>query len=110
MVGHSQGAAYAAGLAQGLIEAGYGDRIAMVDYIAAHQAGGFSHPLGIPGRQFGSTKDRFSGRGKKTINNIESENHHVADFGKWLGHSITSQEINDFLIKCFAAGVPITVQ
>lgn len=110
LVGHSQGAAYAAGLAQGLIEAGYGDRIAMVDYIAAHQAGGFSHPLGIPGRQFGSSRDILSGFGWKTINNIESENHHVADFGKWLGHSITSQEINDFLTKCIAAGVPITIQ
>ena len=35
LVGHSQGAAYAAGIAQALIDAGYQDRIGFVDYIAA---------------------------------------------------------------------------
>ncbi|MDR3786937.1 RHS repeat-associated core domain-containing protein, partial [Alistipes sp.] len=52
LVGHSQGAAYAAGIAQALIDAGYQDRIGFVDYIAAHQPSGFSHPQGVLGRQF----------------------------------------------------------
>ena len=47
LVGHSQGAAYAAGIAQALIDAGYQDRIGFVDYIAAHQPSGFSHPQGL---------------------------------------------------------------
>lgn len=49
LVGHSQGAAYAAGIAQALIDAGYQDRIGFVDYIAAHQPSGFSHPQGVWG-------------------------------------------------------------
>lgn len=44
LVGHSQGAAYAAGIAQALIDAGYQDRIGFVDYIAAHQPSGFHIP------------------------------------------------------------------
>lgn len=69
LVGHSQGAAYAAGIAQALIDAGYQDRIGFVDYIAAHQPSGFSHPQGVLGRQFGSTRDFLSSKGKKKINN-----------------------------------------
>lgn len=68
LVGHSQGAAYAAGIAQALIDAGYQDRIGFVDYIAAHQPSGFSHPQGVLGRQFGSTRDFLSSKGKKKIN------------------------------------------
>lgn len=67
LVGHSQGAAYAAGIAQALIDAGYQDRIGFVDYIAAHQPSGFSHPQGVLGRQFGSTRDFLSSKGKKKI-------------------------------------------
>ena len=72
LVGHSQGAAYAAGIAQALIDAGYQDRIGFVDYIAAHQPSGFSHPQGVLGRQFGSTRDFLSSKGKKKINNINT--------------------------------------
>ena len=108
LVGHSQGAAYAAGIAQALIDAGYQDRIGFVDYIAAHQPSGFSHPLGVLGRQFGSTRDILSRRGKKKINNIKDENYHIDGFGSPFGHSITGKELYDFLQKCITAGVPIT--
>lgn len=106
LVGHSQGAAYAAGIAQDLIDAGYQDRIAFVDYIAPHQPSGFSHPDGVLGRQFGSINDPFSGTGTK-INNINDADHHVGDFGSPYGHSITGKELNDFLRKCITAGVPV---
>ncbi len=108
LVGHSQGAAYAAGIAQALIDAGYQDRIGFVDYIAAHQPSGFSHPQGVVGRQFGSTRDILSRRGKKKINNIKDENYHTDGFGSPFGHSITGTELYDFLQKCITAGVPIT--
>ena len=108
LVGHSQGAAYAAGIAQALIDAGYQDRIGFVDYIAAHQPSGFSHPQGVVGRQFGSTRDILSRRGKKKINNIKDENYHTDGFGSPFGHSITGTELYDFLQKCITAGIPIT--
>lgn len=108
LVGHSQGAAYAAGIAQALIDAGYQDRIGFVDYIAAHQPSGFSHPQGVVGRQFGSTRDFLSRWGKKKINNIKDENYHTDGFGSPFGHSITGTELYDFLQKCITAGVPIT--
>ena len=108
LVGHSQGAAYAAGIAQALIDAGYQDRIGFVDYIAAHQPSGFSHPQGVLGRQFGSTRDFLSSKGKKKINNIKDENYHTDGFGSPSGHSITGKELYDFLQKCITAGVPIT--
>lgn len=106
LVGHSQGAAYAAGIAQALIDAGYQDRIGFVDYIAAHQPSGFSHPQGVVGRQFGSKWDFFSSFGRK-IKNVAKEDRHTAWFGSF-GHSITGKELYDFLQKCITAGVPIT--
>lgn len=108
LVGHSQGAAYAAGIAQALIDAGYQDRIAFVDYIAPHQPSGFSHPQGVLGRQFGSKWDFLSGFGRR-IENVAKENRHAAWLGP-LGHSISGDDLNEFLQKCISAGVPITVE
>lgn len=107
LVGHSQGAAYAAGIAQALIDAGYQDRIAFVDYIAPHQPSGFSHPQGVLGRQFGSKWDFLSGYGRR-IENVAKENRHAAWLGS-LGHSISGDDLNEFLQKCISAGVPIIV-
>ena len=91
---------------QALIDAGYQDRIGFVDYIAAHQPSGFSHPQGVVGRQFGSKWDFFSSFGRK-IKNVAKEDRHTAWFGSF-GHSITGKELYDFLQKCITAGVPIT--
>src|SRR5690606_17222792 len=53
IVGHSQGAAYAAGLATELLKHSvYGSRIEFVDYIAAHQPKDFESPKGLLSRQF----------------------------------------------------------
>ncbi len=53
IVGHSQGAAYAAGLATELLKHSvYGSRIEFVDYIAAHQPTDFESPKGLLSRQF----------------------------------------------------------
>lgn len=61
IVGHSQGAAYAAGIATELAKnSKYGSRIGFVDYLSPHQPGDFSHPSGVKGRQFSSVDDIVS--------------------------------------------------
>lgn len=66
IVGHSQGAAYAAGIATELAKhSKYGSLIDFVDYLAPHQPGDFSHPANVPGRQFSTVNDLVSsGYGK----------------------------------------------
>lgn len=63
IVGHSQGAAYAAGIAAALQNSKYGSLVEFVDYISPHQPGDFEHPAGIVGRQFSTVGDRVSSRG-----------------------------------------------
>lgn len=71
IVGHSQGAAYAAGIATELAKhAKYASRVEFVDYLSAHQPGEFTHPANIPGRQFSTFTDQVS-----------------SDYG-FLGHSL----------------------
>lgn len=66
IVGHSQGAAYAAGIATELARhSKYGSLIDFVDYLSPHQPGDFSHPANVPGRQFSTVNDLVSsGYGK----------------------------------------------
>jgi len=50
IVGHSHGAAFAAGIATILMKhEKYSKRLDAVHYIAAHDPGGFAHPPGIEG-------------------------------------------------------------
>ncbi|MGN6419956.1 MAG: DUF6443 domain-containing protein [Pseudobacter sp.] len=61
IVGHSQGAAYAAGIATELAKhSKYGSLIDFVDYLSPHQPGDFAHPANIPGRQFSTVNDQVS--------------------------------------------------
>lgn len=60
IVGHSQGAAYAAGIAWALSNSKYGSLVEFVDYLSPHQPGEFTHPSGIKGRQFSTENDRVS--------------------------------------------------
>ncbi len=61
LVGHSQGAAYAAGMAAKLIQLGY--RVVTVWYLAPHQPGQIRHPAGVPAAQMSRRSDRVSTRG-----------------------------------------------
>ena len=73
IVGHSQGAAYAAGIASALAKNDkYGGLLEFVDYISPHQPGNFSHPKGIKGRQFSTKSDKVSSKGQ---------------LAKWFGNS-----------------------
>ena len=63
IVGHSHGAAYAAGIATELAKhEKYGSLVEFVDYIAAHQPEEFEHPNNVVGRQFISESDRVSSK------------------------------------------------
>jgi RHS repeat-associated protein len=61
IVGHSQGAAYASGIAWALANSKYGSLVEFVDYLSPHQPGDFTHPTDIKkGRQFSTETDRVS--------------------------------------------------
>ncbi|HEX2847229.1 MAG TPA: RHS repeat-associated core domain-containing protein, partial [Chitinophagaceae bacterium] len=63
IVGHSQGAAYAAGIATGLLGSKYGSLIEFVDYLSPHQPGDIRHPALLKGRQFSTKSDEVSSNG-----------------------------------------------
>jgi RHS repeat-associated protein len=66
IVGHSQGAAYAAGIATVLAkDAKYANLIEFVDYLSPHQPGDFNNPAGVFGRQFSTKSDKVSSKGWK---------------------------------------------
>ena len=64
IVGHSHGAAYAAGLATALLEhPKYKHLLEFVLYFAPDQPNQFSHPEGVPGYQFSTKSDLVSSTG-----------------------------------------------
>ena len=69
IVGHSQGAAYAAGIATALANSKYGGLMEFVDYLSPHQPGDFTHPNKVRGRQF-STRDDMVSSGKGIFGTI----------------------------------------
>ncbi|WP_163409871.1 DUF6443 domain-containing protein [Flavobacterium ajazii] len=62
IVGHSQGAAHAAGMLTQLLDSEYANRLEAGIYLSPHQPGGFSHPDGVFGAQFSTKTDRVSSR------------------------------------------------
>ena len=62
VVGHSQGAAYAAGILSVLAESDYASRVEAGIYLSPHQPGDFSHPDGIFGMQFSTESDWVSSK------------------------------------------------
>src|SRR5690606_15512828 len=62
IVGHSQGAAYAAGMLAALAESEYADRLEIGIYLSPHQPGDFEHPDGVFGVQFSTRSDWVSSR------------------------------------------------
>lgn len=64
IVGHSQGAAYAAGIASAIARhSKYGSRLEFIDYLSPHQPGEIKHPVGVKGRQFSTKSDEVSSKG-----------------------------------------------
>ena len=102
------GGAYAAGMAYALMQdPEYAYLLQFVDYLAPYQPEDFSHPDGVLGRQFSSSKDIFNTDAK--IKNIHFQE--IENFGGLFdifGHSLNSVFYN-FLEKSFDAGIPIYI-
>ncbi|NNC71035.1 MAG: hypothetical protein HKN90_09465, partial [Flavobacteriaceae bacterium] len=62
VVGHSQGAAFAAGILSALSDSEYASRVELGLYLSPHQPGDFAHPEGIAGAQFSTRSDWVSSR------------------------------------------------
>ena len=62
VVGHSQGAAFAAGILTALADSEYASRVELGLYLSPHQPGDFTHPDGIPGAQFSTRSDWVSSK------------------------------------------------
>jgi len=60
VIGHSQGAAFAAGMLTVLAESDYASRLEAGLYLAPHQPGDFSHPSGVNGVQWSTESDWVS--------------------------------------------------
>ena len=60
IVGHSQGAAFAAGILSVLANSDYASLVEAGIYLSPHQPGDFSHPDGIFGAQFSTRTDQIS--------------------------------------------------
>jgi RHS repeat-associated protein len=106
LVGYSMGAAYAAGMADAIINSGYGHLLDFVDLLAPYQMGDFELPEGAYGFTIASGNDYFRHRGK-TINSVDEF------YGSWgdvsnLGGHIINGDFRDFLQQCLDAGVTIT--
>lgn len=122
IVGHSQGAAFAAGIATELAKhAKYGSRIQFVDYLSPHQPADITHPAGIVGRQFSTLTDQVSsafgmlggilnnvngGSRISMINNISVLTLRWFYFGGMGGHMVGTWN-NELLRYWENKGVPI---
>lgn len=63
VVGHSQGAAFAAGMLAALADSDYASRVELGLYLSPHQPESFEHPHGIFGAQFSTRSDWVSSKG-----------------------------------------------
>ena len=103
IVGYSMGGAYAAGMAYALMQdPEYAHLLQFVDYLAPNQPKGFSHPNGVLGRQFVSSRDWIASNFK--IENVTLKD---GNFGI-IGHFF-EDGLYDFLLDYLNSGGKITV-
>lgn len=120
IVGHSQGGAFAAGMAAAISKSSkYGGLLETVHYLSPHQPGGFSHPSGVNGVQFSTQSDKISSKrnvlfGNSNLTRIDGIGYrdymlrrsHEGDHG---GHSVNTYL--DYLVGYFRGlGIPVTVR
>lgn len=109
LVGYSMGGAYAAGMAYAIMQdKELSQRLQFVDYLAPYQPKDFTHPNGVLGRQFASTKDFFDTA--EPIENIDFIRvKEWGDIGNLGGHRLNSL-FSSFLQNCFNSGIPIYIE
>ncbi|MBU1368263.1 MAG: hypothetical protein KJ578_09230 [Bacteroidetes bacterium] len=118
IVGHSQGAAYAAGIATALLEhSTYKHLVEFVVYLAPDQPNQFRHPFGVPGYQFSTHSDWVSSTG--ILAWLRNSSFSQIDGATWMqergdykgsrgGHG-TDSWVNDIIQWAMSYGIPITV-
>ncbi|WP_245869869.1 hypothetical protein [Pedobacter ginsengisoli] len=119
IVGHSQGAAFAAGIASIVSKnKTYGGLLEFVDYISPHQPGDIKHPKNVKGRQFSTLSDRISSKGllPKWITNSQNEQMEGVEQartrgqykGGYGGHAVDTW-LNDLINYWRSSGIKVTV-
>lgn len=124
IVGHSQGGAFAAGIASVLAKhQKYSSRLEVVHYIAPHQPNGFSHPSNIDAHQWSTKADAISSKNSfwsfikgntrfAKVDGVPEGNFHKRNdylpSGNYSGHMIGSYlyMIANYFVS---QGVPVTV-
>ncbi|TXJ27501.1 MAG: hypothetical protein E6Q24_08130 [Chitinophagaceae bacterium] len=120
IVGHSQGAAYAAGIATGLLGSKYGNLIEFVDYLSPHQPGDIRHPAVVKGRQFSTKSDEvssgpglipdlFGGSKYEKIPGAEWGRERESYEGGRGGHSVGTW-LNDLIDYWKGLGIQVTIK
>tara|TARA_B110000908_G_scaffold166346_1_gene217294 strand:+ start:4255 stop:5262 length:1008 start_codon:yes stop_codon:yes gene_type:complete len=72
IVGHSQGAAFAAGIIDALANSEYASRVELGLYLSSHQPGGFEHNSKVSGAQLSTRSDWISSKGSPFLKNSAS--------------------------------------
>jgi len=118
IIGHSQGAAYAAGLATALLEHPvYKHLVEFVVYLAPDQPNQFKHPEGVPGYQFSTQSDWVSSTGPLAW--LRNSEYQKIDGAIWAqqrksyfdsrgGHGVDSWVLR-IITWASSYGIPVTV-
>ncbi len=118
IIGHSQGAAYAAGLATALLEHPvYKHLVEFVVYLAPDQPNQFNHPVGVPGYQFSTQSDWVSSTG--ILAWLRNSEYQKIDGATWAqqrksyfdsrgGHGVDSWVLR-IIMWASSYGIPVTV-
>ncbi len=72
VVGHSQGAAFAAGIIDALANSEYASRVELGLYLSSHQTEGFEHNNKVPGAQLSTRSDWVSSKGSPFYKNSDA--------------------------------------
>jgi RHS repeat-associated protein len=118
IMGHSQGAAYAAGLATALLEnPKYKHLVEFIVYLAPDQPNQFKHPNDVPGYQFSTESDLVSSTGP--IAWLRNSKYSQIDGASWaeqrkyyngsLGGHYTDSWVSNVVQWALSYGIPITV-
>lgn len=119
IVGHSQGAAFAAGIASAIARnRTYGELLEFVDYISPHQPGEIKHPKNVKGRQFSTLSDKISSTGflPKWVTNSQYQQIEGVEQGKtreqynggYGGHAVNTW-LNDLAEYWRSLGIKVNV-
>jgi RHS repeat-associated protein len=118
IVGHSQGAAYSAGMAYVIANSKYKSLLEFVDYLSPHQPKDFSNPQGVKGRQFSTHSDKVASEGFLSwmtgssygrIQNTEWGKERGKYNGGFGGHAVNTW-LNHLVNYWRALGIPVTVK